>query len=107
MIDYLITDHMQKHTKVLILSRWYDEYSPIPCEICFNPAVDTHHIDSSYRWQRLDEPNNLIALCRKCHDSTHNKWNEEIKETHRQRVKEILRDPESWKRQCRDLWYYF
>lgn len=48
----------------------YGEQDFIPCEHCGKRAVDIHHI--IYRSHGgTDEVENLIALCRKCHDMAH------------------------------------
>lgn len=48
----------------------------IECEFrsnkCLNTAVDIHHINFG-RYNRSDEPENLIALCRYCHNLAHGK----------------------------------
>lgn len=45
-----------------------DEY--VPCEVCGGTAVDVHHI--VYRSHGgTDEIENLIGLCRACHDRCH------------------------------------
>ncbi len=48
-------------------SGWHDY---IACEYCGAESVDTHHING--RGKGKDVIENLIALCRKCHDSAHN-----------------------------------
>lgn len=45
----------------------------IQCEICNKRASEIHHIDCSYRGKRNDEPKNLIAVCRECHEKIHAK----------------------------------
>jgi 5-methylcytosine-specific restriction endonuclease McrA len=47
----------------------YGETDFIPCEACGRPAVDIHHIHG--RGEGKDVIENLIALCRKCHDMCH------------------------------------
>jgi len=98
---------MQAHTKILIKSRGYDKDYPIPCEMCLSPCTEVHHIDDSFRWKRDNSPYNLIALCRSCHKLTHDKWDEESKDTHHKKVQSILEDLESWKEECWLAWYYF
>jgi 5-methylcytosine-specific restriction endonuclease McrA len=51
----------------LILGDW------IGCEVCGETAVDIHHIRPKGMGgsKRADEPSNLIALCRSCHDRAH------------------------------------
>lgn len=41
----------------------------IPCEVCGKQAVDIHHIIArSQNKSLLNNIENLMALCRKCHD---------------------------------------
>ena len=68
---------MKKHVKVYLKYFRYisgttnptmDEF--VPCEQCGNKAADIHHI--TFRSQGgTDEIENLIALCRKCHNMAH------------------------------------
>jgi len=44
----------------------------LQCETCDKPAVEIHHIVHG-RFKRSDEPENLIAVCRLCHDKAHGK----------------------------------
>jgi len=62
---------MQRHTKIYLEYLGYGEQDFIPCEHCGKKAVDIHHI--IYRSHGgADNIENLIALCRKCHDMAHN-----------------------------------
>lgn len=60
---------MQKYIKV------YCDYFDIKteneliCEACGNQANDIHHING--RGKEKDVINNLMALCRKCHERAH------------------------------------
>lgn len=54
----------------------YDESSFISCELCGAKSVEIHHIEprSSFGSKRKDEQDhidNLIALCRDCHNKVH------------------------------------
>ncbi len=51
----------------------YGEQDVILCEACGSPAVDVHHIHG--RGPGKDVINNLIAVCRKCHDRAHSSKN--------------------------------
>ena len=48
----------------------------IACEMCGAEAVDLHHINNRIKGvKRLDEVENIIALCRTCHEKAHsNAW---------------------------------
>lgn len=67
---------MQKHTKIYIqYFKPHDELN-ISCEVCKNRAVDIHHIIPRSKFGKKtkddqDKIENLIALCRKCHDFAH------------------------------------
>ena len=69
---------MKKHVKIYLKHFGYitgfyncnmDEF--VPCEHCGNKAVDIHHIIYLSQGGK-DEIENLMALCRKCHDMAHN-----------------------------------
>lgn len=48
------------------------------CQICFEAGLDTHHIKSIKSHPELAyDVNNLIVLCKKCHDSKVSKHEEE------------------------------
>lgn len=61
---------MKKHTKVYMEYFGYDISDFIPCEICGKQAVDIHHISARGMGgsKSKDFIENLMALCRKCHD---------------------------------------
>ena len=67
---------MKKHTKIYFefFGIDYDEatgyHDYIDCEVCKNQAVDIHHIKFKSHGGK-DEINNLIALCRTCHEKAH------------------------------------
>ena len=61
---------MQKHVKNYMNHFGYGEQDFIPCEVCGSQAVDLHHV--IYKSQGgSDEVNNIIALCRRDHESAH------------------------------------
>ena len=45
----------------------------IPCAVCGQESVDIHHIEPKGIGGRkgMDRIDNLIALCRKCHEDAH------------------------------------
>lgn len=63
------------------MSEWYIKCHPF-CEKCLQkglyvPAVDVHHKDSFTKYDGLEmiaktyDPNNLMALCKRCHTEIH------------------------------------
>lgn len=61
---------MRNHTKVYYNYFLYSVYDFVPCEVCGYKAVDIHHIvrrgmGGSKIKDRIE---NLMALCRKCHE---------------------------------------
>ena len=68
--------NMQKHTKNYMNHYGYVCQEEIMCEICGSPAVDIHHktkksICAKRGIKDKDHIDNLIALCRECHDVAH------------------------------------
>ena len=59
---------MKKHVKNYLDK--FGHISFLECEVCHAPAVDIHHIKYKSRGG-TGEYENLIALCRKCHDKAH------------------------------------
>lgn len=83
---------MKNHTKVYFNFFGYDttdEY--IPCEVCLSVAVDIHHIEARGMGgsKEADGIDNLMALCRKCHDyyGDRKEYKEYLKSIHLQMVK--------------------
>jgi len=66
---------MKPHTKIYF-KHYNIGYYPdgshdfIKCEVCGNKSVDIHHIYGRTGPQS-DDIDNLIALCRKCHNDAH------------------------------------
>jgi len=80
---------MQNHTKVYLEHFGYSGYEFIPCEVCGNKAVDIHHIMPRSKFGSKtkhiqDAIENIIGLCRECHDKAHNEdlSKEYLKEIH-------------------------
>lgn len=64
---------MKNHVKIYLEFFKYDISDFIPCEICGQKAVDIHHIERrgmghSKKHSDKDIPENLMALCRGCHE---------------------------------------
>lgn len=77
--------HIKNYIKYFDLS----EDSFVPCEVCGGTGVDLHHIVYKSREQSEDRDNveNVISLCRNCHDRSHFKkkpylYAEELKKIH-------------------------
>lgn len=64
---------MQKHTKIYFDYFGYTTADFIPCEVCGAKAVDIHHIEPKGMGgsKQRDYINNLVALCRSCHEKAH------------------------------------
>jgi 5-methylcytosine-specific restriction endonuclease McrA len=62
---------MRKHTKIYMEYFGYTIADFIPCESCGSQAVDIHHIKARGMGgsKTVDRIENLMALCRKCHDT--------------------------------------
>lgn len=82
-----------QYIKDFLMSRGYEEWDYIPCELCHWHWVDIHHINSSYRGKRKHnkDGSDLIALCRRCHDGkVHSNNNMEMREMLLSKVQNIL-----------------
>jgi len=60
---------MQAHTKIYMNYFGYGEQDFVPCEVCGAKSVDVHHLNG--RGKGKDVIENLVALCRKCHNAAH------------------------------------
>lgn len=75
---------MKTHVKNYFQAFGYDESSFVACEICGRQSSDIHHIEprskfGSKNYGDMDKPNNLVALCRKCHMDAHGPASRDIK----------------------------
>jgi 5-methylcytosine-specific restriction endonuclease McrA len=63
-------NRMKKHTRIYLHHFGYAPSDFVYCEICLREAVDIHHIDARGMGgsEDKDTPDNLMALCRKCHE---------------------------------------
>lgn len=64
---------MQNHTKIYLKYFNFSEEEFIPCEVCRQKAQDIHHIVPRSKFgtqqkEKQDDINNIMALCRKCHN---------------------------------------
>lgn len=75
---------MKKHTKIYFDYFDYTIADFIPCEKCGARAVDIHHVIFKQMGgsKTKDYIENLVALCRECHNKAHNsiKFNNKLKE---------------------------
>ena len=62
---------MQNHTKVYMNFFYYVIEDFIPCEMCGSRAVDIHHLEKRNKTKN-DFIENLIGLCRDCHNKAEN-----------------------------------
>jgi 5-methylcytosine-specific restriction endonuclease McrA len=79
---------MVKYKKIYIDYFDFCEQDFIPCEKCHGKAVDIHHIKFKSQGGK-DEIDNLIALCRGCHDLAHEdkEFNNTLNEIHKNNLK--------------------
>lgn len=61
---------MVKYKKIYLEYFDYGEQDCVLCELCHRPAVDIHHIYG--RGNGKDTIENLMAVCRRCHELAHN-----------------------------------
>ena len=64
---------MKKHVKIYLKFHGYQVPEDVICEYCAEPAVDIHHIIPKGMGgnPKADCIENLIGLCRSCHDKAH------------------------------------
>jgi len=84
---------LKKHVKIYLDFFGYGVDDFIPCEVCKNGANDIHHIHARGMGgsKNKDVIENLMALCRKCHDKYGDKkqWIEFLKLKHNEYTKKI------------------
>jgi len=83
---------MQSYTKIYLETLGFGMHQDVfvPCEICGRRAVDIHHIlNRSHRKDLLNDINNIMALCRECHQKHGDKkqYVEYLTEVHRNYLK--------------------
>jgi len=66
---------MQKHTQVYLEYFWKEQHE-VMCEVCERQAIDIHHIIKRSKFgsktkHLRDVIENLIAVCRNCHERAH------------------------------------
>ncbi len=87
---------MERHVKNYLEAFGFSGMEFIPCESCGSASNEIHHIQprSSFGSTRKDEQDkvdNLVALCRPCHDKAHGPasrwWKEKLTDIAKSRVK--------------------
>ena len=81
---------MQRHTKIYLQAAGIKPGEYITCEWCGCPATDIHHIQRRGMGgsKTADRPENLMALCRSCHERMGDKV--EYKDSLRDRHQEVM-----------------
>lgn len=75
----------------------YTEGDFMPCEICDRQAVEVHHLEpKSIAKSKENLIDNLIGVCRDCHDNCHrnNSFNQEAMLIHRKKLLGVKTDHE-------------
>ena len=75
----------------------YDVSDFIPCEVCGAKAVEVHHLEpKSIAKAKENFIDNLIAVCRECHNQCHarRQFNEDAKLIHRKKLLGVKTDHE-------------
>jgi 5-methylcytosine-specific restriction endonuclease McrA len=91
---------MKPYTKTYMKYFGYDTSDFIPCEICGNNASDIHHLEPrSIAKAKENFIDNLMALCRNCHDECgkNRAMNETAKLIHRKKLLQVRTDHETEK----------
>ena len=89
---------MKPYTKTYLKYFGFDESDFIPCEICGAKAVDIHHLEPKSRAKaKVNLIDNLMALCRNCHDECGKspQMNERAKLIHRKKLLGVKIDHET------------
>ena len=73
---------MKKHVRLYMNHFSYGIDDFVPCENCGNRCIDVHHLDG--RGPGKDVIENLMGLCRDCHDEAGRNpiFNKKLKEKH-------------------------
>ena len=67
----------------------HDPTAFVPCEVCGAKSVDIHHLTPrSLRKDLINKIDNLMALCRSCHDlaGKDRKFNDMLRLLHRKKL---------------------
>ena len=88
---------MKQYVKTYLNYFGYDESDFIACEICGAKSVDIHHLEPrSIAKAKENLIDNLMALCRECHDLCGSSYpfNEGAKIIHRKKLLGVKTDHE-------------
>jgi 5-methylcytosine-specific restriction endonuclease McrA len=88
---------MKQYVKTYLTYFGYDVSDWIQCEVCGAKAVDIHHLDPrSTNKAKINLIDNLVALCRTCHDKCGSSWdfNEMTRLIHRKKLLSVKTDHE-------------
>jgi hypothetical protein len=89
---------MKSYTKVYMKYFGYDISDWIPCEICGNKCTEIHHLEPRSRAKaKLNLIDNLMGLCRRCHEDCGRSaaMNETAKLIHRKKLLGVKIDHET------------
>lgn len=83
---------MQKHVENYLQAFGYSGFEFIACEVCGGKSVEIHHVEfrshfGSTRKHEQDAFENLVALCRECHDKAHGVDSRDMKDMLKQITK--------------------
>jgi 5-methylcytosine-specific restriction endonuclease McrA len=89
---------MKPYTKTYMKYFGYDTSDFIPCEVCGKNASDIHHLEPrSIAKAKENLIDNLMALCRSCHDEcgSSRRMNDTAKLIHRKKLLQVKTDHET------------
>jgi len=88
---------MKNYVKTYMKYFGYDISDFIPCEICGKKSSEIHHLEPrSIAKAKENFIDNLIGVCRECHNlcHSHRKFNEDAKLIHRKKLLSVKTDHE-------------
>ena len=91
---------MKAYTKTYFRYFGFDESDFVPCEICGSKATEIHHLEpKSIAKAKVNLIDNLIAVCRTCHDLCGGlrSFNDQAKLIHRKKLLGVKTDHETIK----------
>jgi 5-methylcytosine-specific restriction endonuclease McrA len=88
---------LKAYTKKYLTYFGYDTSDFVPCECCGAKAVDIHHLTPRSRSKAaINKIDNLMALCRSCHDKAgqNKEFNENLRNIHLKKLFSVKTDHE-------------